>query len=173
MALSNTSRAVAALVWLICTVAGLWFLTDQRAIAFDPKAMLQGPNWPQLARAQLPQEHSKPTLYLLTDKGCKCNETSRPHQTKVKADAERYGIAVVQLDVTAHLRNLLPAVPAAILLDENQEVMYAGPLSVGLSCAISDGIIDTVIANYSKGFKGDLRVSDTRGCYCRLEQVTS
>ena len=169
MKINPLNRYSLVVLWFFVTVCALWFVSAQRAIEFDPDALLQQPTWTEKALAALPQLADGPTLYLVFDQHCKCNKVGQEHRTKVIGDAKQANIGVVHVALSDSLSALIPAVPAALLLNTDREVIYAGPLSVGLACAISDGIIDTVIANFTQGFASNLRVSDTRGCYCRSQ----
>ncbi|WP_421970504.1 DUF6436 domain-containing protein [Pseudoalteromonas sp. SSDWG2] len=151
----------------MATVCALWWAIQQRALEFDPENQLQSPQWLTLAREVNNTPHSGPSLVIISDASCQCAKVSEAHQTKVVKDALQAGIEVTQLQLTDGHREWLPAVPAAILFNNQNDVIYAGPLSVGLACAAKDGIIDTVIANYTRGYHSELLVSNAMGCYCR------
>ncbi len=169
MQINKAARLYITAFWLLGCVGGLWLVTTQRAIEFDPEKTIQGADWPQKIHANLPLKHGRATLLLISDQNCRCNDVSQTHRRKVLNDARNAGLEVMELDSTSRISRFFPAVPAALLLSDDRQILYAGPLSVGLACAISDGIVDTVIANFGKGYNSKLLVSDTFGCYCRLQ----
>ena len=172
--MSSANKQILKLVisglWLLCSAVALWFVADKRATVFDPNNMLQQPQWQRSilpVMADIDSEKHSTTLLLVGNEQCRCQRVAAPHQSKVIADARRAGIKVRQVDASSLPTGLLPAVPAAIMLAQGS-VLYAGPLSVGLGCAIEDGIIDTVISNYENGYHSSMLVSKVSGCYCRV-----
>nr|WP_267135577.1 DUF6436 domain-containing protein [Pseudoalteromonas sp. L21] len=66
------------------------------------------------------------------------------------------------------LSSLIPAQPAAVLISDNQELAYAGPLSKGLACSSQNGFVELVIKNLRAGFNSQFVNSNAKGCYCKI-----
>lgn len=154
------------IVWLLVCIVALWFANSRRALVFDPQGVLQTSS----AQSQLLARFAgtqQPRLILVTDSQCQCTQVSQAHQNKVEQQALALDIKVDKLNASEFDQGLLPSVPAALFVNAAGDLAYAGPLSVGLGCAISDGIIDVVLANYARGYNSRLFISDAKGCYCR------
>ena len=162
----NKRLYLLGMAWLLVCVVALWFANSRRAIVFDPQGVLQT----QSAQSQLLERFAgsqKPRLILVTDSQCQCAQVSQTHQNKVEKQALALGVEVEKRNAAEFDNQLLPSVPAVLFMTATGELSYAGPLSVGLGCAISDGIIDVVLANYARGYQSSLFISDAKGCYCR------
>jgi hypothetical protein len=73
---------------------------------------------------------------------------------------------VVQVELTPKLKHVIPATPAAVIINKNGEFVYAGPLSEGLACAQGSGFVETAVTNLAAGFNSNLLITQTKGCYC-------
>ncbi len=166
---SKTHYGIVVL-WLGFTVlAAIYFITD-RLVSFDPQQKLANVNHQSLveqiiAEFELPN-HLPNTLINFVGPNCKCNQTSFEHLSDVKNTAKQSKMSVINITIPKEFNGLVPSTPAVMALDNNNELIYFGPYSEGLSCGKGEGIIDLVLSNYKKGFNAQLIMANSEGCYC-------
>ena len=160
---------VATLVWVASVVLALVFAYSQQASTFDPDKKLAAANWlPTFQQSMELGINNVDTLYIIDENTCVCSARSQPHISSLSSYASEQGIKVVKLKPTPAVAAILPAQPAAVLVSENQQLVYAGPLSKGLACSSQNGFVELVIANLRAGFNSQFINSDAEGCYCEI-----
>jgi hypothetical protein len=160
---------VAILVWIALVVAALSIAYSQQITLFDPDRKLAKPNWLSLFQTSMGlSSKNSNTLYIIDDNSCVCSARSQAHIASLTDYATEQDVKVIKLKPTSAVAALLPAYPAAVLISENQQLVYAGPLSKGLACSSLDGFVELVIANLRAGFNSRFINSDAEGCYCEI-----
>jgi len=158
------------LLWLVLTVVAASYFISERLVAFDPQKKLADINQQALVEHILADINlSSPlsnTLINFISPHCQCNQISFEHLTDVKNTASLNNMSVIDISLPKNFTGLIPSTPAALVLDENGELIYFGPYSEGLSCGKGEGIIDMVLSNYKKGFNAQLIMANSEGCYC-------
>ena len=137
-------------LWLVLTVSGLVYYQYNQLRVFDNYGVLEQPEW----------------LIIVTDPDCGCTKQAQPHLKQLAAFSKAQNITLINIEQTASLQILLPATPAAVVINDKGDFVYAGPLSQGLGCAQGSGFVETVINNLVAGFNSELLLNKTSGCYC-------
>lgn len=154
-------------LWLAFVIAALIYFQLSGLREFDPQWQLHQPHW--LKRFKMESDwrpSDQARLMIIIDKECACTRRSENHIQQLNAYALKQNISVAIIERDLASAKLVPNTPAAVLLDKQGELVYAGPLSAGLACSASDGFVELAINNLSAGFNSKLSISDTRGCYC-------
>lgn len=160
---------VATLVWVASVVLALVFAYSQQASTFDPDKKLAAANWlPTFQQSMELGINNIDTLYIIDENTCVCSARSQPHISSLSSYAAEQGVEVIKLKPKSAVAAILPAQPAAVLVSENQQLVYAGPLSKGLACSSQNGFVELVIANLRAGFNSQFINSDAEGCYCEI-----
>ncbi|CAM2887689.1 DUF6436 domain-containing protein [Pseudoalteromonas distincta] len=164
---SNTFVFSLISVWLICVVAGLIYFQLEQLKPFDNSNILLQKQWFSNFKKQLDWDDTgEPSLVLITEKNCGCTIQAKPHISSLTSFAANKAMKVVQVELTPKLKQVIPATPAAVIINKNGEFVYAGPLSEGLACAQGSGFVETVVTNLAAGFNSNLLITQTKGCYC-------
>ena len=160
---------VATLVWVASVVLALVFAYSQQSSTFDPDKKLAAANWlPTFQQSMELGINNVDTLYIIDENTCVCSARSQPHISSLSSYAAEQGVKVIKLKPKSAAAAILPAQPAAVLVSENQQLVYAGPLSKGPACSSQNGFVELVIANLRAGFNSQFINSDAEGCYCEI-----
>lgn len=154
--------------WLSITVLGFIYLVNQKLVEFDPNLEFSQLTAVDIVQ-QLPSKvRQANTIFHLIDESCACSVLGQSHRENINAQAKIDGFDIVKLSVSqSHIAPLIPSTPAILIIDDQQQLLYAGPYSTGLDCSADDSLIDTVLANYRLGFSSPTIISDASGCYCQ------
>lgn len=151
--------------------AGYFF--NQRLVAFDPKSQLANVQPDQLIKTVLAFEFPGRTNLVnsvvhFTSQDCRCSAFSEEHKRSIDENVTKAGFKIFHKTVTPAEGKLIPSTPAILITNDSGQLLYFGPYSAGLACSQSNGYVETVLANYEKGFSSSLVVNETKGCYCPL-----
>ncbi|MCE2596369.1 DUF6436 domain-containing protein [Motilimonas cestriensis] len=164
-------HVVIVVVWVISTLIAASYFINARLVEFDPNGKLQqnrqGFVMSLLAQAQLDPLAMDNTIIHFTSEGCVCNSYSQAHKQTLNQQAISNGYQVINLTMTAALRELVPATPAALVMSNEGKLVYFGPYSEGLACSSSNSLIELAINNFNKGFNPELIIDKAKGCYCQ------
>ncbi|WP_273049839.1 DUF6436 domain-containing protein [Pseudoalteromonas sp.] len=153
--------------WLFFVIAGFIYFQVGQLKAFDSTKMLIKNSWFHNFKQQLIWKNKEvASLILVTEQNCGCFKQAKSHISSLTTLAKTKGLDVVQLQLTQELKAVVPATPAAIIIDKNGDFVYVGPLSEGLACAQGSGFVEAVINNLVAGYNSKLLITDTKGCYC-------
>lgn len=159
-------------VWLVSIVVAAKYFMQQRAIAFDPNELLTNINEQALLATILSTEVTTKfpptTLFHIYNTECKCNVVTEDHMNSVFAFAKSHDFTIKKILLTKAMKDVVPSVPAVLATDEKGELLYFGPYGQGISCSVSNGIIDMVLKNFLNGFKFSSIHNKATGCYCNL-----
>jgi hypothetical protein len=154
-------------LWLAFVVSGLVYFQAGQLKAFDGNQILLQKSWFADFKKQLAwDDGNAASLVLVMEPSCGCAKQAKNHISSLKKFAKNNGINIVQLPFSQNLKHVIPATPAAVIIDKNGKFVYAGPLSEGLACSQGSGFVETVITNLAAGFNSELLIADTKGCYC-------
>ena len=154
-------------VWFVVVVSGLVYFQLVQLKPFDENKMLERRNWfSQFKNQVLWQNKDSAQLVIITQENCGCTIQAQPHLSALQRFATNQGVEVQNFVLNNELKSVIPATPAAVLIDKNGEFVYAGPLSEGLACSQGSGFVEIVISNLQAGFNSSLLIADTKGCYC-------
>ncbi|KPW02296.1 DUF6436 domain-containing protein [Pseudoalteromonas sp. P1-11] len=167
--LSNSHIKTSAVIalWLVLTVSGLVYYQYNQLRVFDSYGVLEQPGWFTQFKQHIGFTAAKHnSLIIVTDPDCGCTKQAQPHLKQLAAFSKAQNITLINIEQTASLQILLPATPAAVVINDKGDFVYAGPLSQGLGCAQGSGFVETVINNLVAGFNSELLLNKTSGCYC-------
>ncbi|WP_082653612.1 DUF6436 domain-containing protein [Pseudoalteromonas sp. H71] len=165
---SSTFLKFIILTWLGFVISGLVYFQAEQSKPFDSDKVLLQDGWFLSFKNQpgLNTQTHQASLILVLEQSCGCTKQAKSHITALKRVAEEKGFNIIQHPCSAKLKHVIPATPAAIIMDKHGEFVYAGPLSEGLACSQGSGFVETAINNLVAGFNSGLLVADTKGCYC-------
>lgn len=160
-------------VWLgIVFVAAAYFISG-RLITFDPSAKLITRD-SDFVLGQIKSIDALKDLNLsntiihFTSENCSCTKYSEEHKASIDATAKRDNFNVINVTLPPYLSTIIPSTPSVLIVSSTESLLYFGPYSIGLACTQSNGYVETVMQNYSKGYNSDLIISDVKGCYCNI-----
>ncbi|TMO72157.1 hypothetical protein CWC17_14575 [Pseudoalteromonas sp. S3785] len=164
---SAIKTSIVIALWLAVTVSGLVYYQYNQLRVFDSVGVLEQTGW----FANFKQHigfitTNKNALIIVTNPDCGCTKQAQPHLKQLAAFSKAHNFALINIEQTASLQKLLPATPAAVVINNKGDFVYAGPLSQGFGCAQGSGFVETVINNLVAGFNSQLLLNKTSGCYC-------
>lgn len=161
--------------WLAAVLAGLWQFTQASLVEFDPELRLL--SWQQNPQAQKAVARLKSSLPTATQgvlvhvgaRGCRCDAVAATHRNRVAGQAQQLGITnhFTSIEQQPYLAELLPAVPATLLFDQNGQLVYLGPYASGVNCSAKQGMLDPWLPPAKWRILPQAAiVTDAQGCYC-------
>lgn len=159
--------------WILGTLIAAVYFVNARLVPFDPnKTLLNVDSHELLAKIKdtelLKGYNLKNTLVHITSSNCDCSSYSNEHKISINKQAAIDGFNVLDINIATNVKEVFPSTPAALITDEEGQLIYFGPYSEGLACASSNGLIELVMNNYKKGFNSRLIFSESKGCYCNV-----
>ncbi|ALQ10095.1 MULTISPECIES: DUF6436 domain-containing protein [Pseudoalteromonas] len=163
----NYWNAILIIVWFSVVITGLVYFQLGQLKTFDSAKVFMQKSWFNDFKQQIVWDNKDTaSLLLVTEESCGCFTQAKPHINSLTTFAKSKGLGVVQVQLTQQLKRVVPATPAAVIIDKHGQFVYAGPLSEGLACSQGSGFVETVITNLASGFNSELLITDTKGCYC-------
>jgi hypothetical protein len=118
--------------------------------------------------SDIKQSPVKRTVYHFVDKRCHCTALTQSHKSVIDGIATNDGFNVVNVDLEdSKFVPFISSTPAILITDENENLLYVGPYSIGLDCSADNSLVDVVLSNYRQGFSSPTIISDAKGCYCQ------
>lgn len=109
---------------------------------------------------------NKLTVFHLLSANCHCNKLNNEHISSIDKMANSLNFSIKKINVEQS--DIIPSLPAILVVDEQGKLMYLGPYSQGLSCSKSSSFVETVLNNFKAGYNSELMVKEAKGCYCPL-----
>jgi hypothetical protein len=164
-------RYAIVIVWLISIVVAFSYFMQARLVAFDPNHQLGRLTAEEIiqhvkADGLVTENNMLNSVIHFNKKGCICSKLNEQHKKEININAQQAGFHIIDVQMTEKLMSVIPSTPAALIIDQHGQLVYFGPYAEGLGCSSSNGLIDTVLANYRKGFNARMIVDDAVGCYC-------
>lgn len=156
-------------LWLVLIVSSFVYLVQQRLVEFDSEfKLLNTPITTMLEELSNTQTSSlKQTVFHFYDSQCSCTVLTKEHKEFIDSIAINDNFNIVNIDVTDNnIADFIPATPAILITDSNENLLYVGPYSTGLDCSADNSLVDVVLSNYRQGFSSPVVTSDATGCYC-------
>lgn len=164
---SSTKLVVVIALWLAVTILGLVYYQYNQLRVFDSVGVLEQAGWFTKFKDHIGFTAAKQnSLIIVTDPNCGCTKQAQPHLKQLASFSKAHNFTLINIEQTASLQRLLPSTPAAVVINDKGDFVYAGPLSQGLGCAQGSGFVETVINNLVAGFNSELLLNKTSGCYC-------
>ena len=157
--------------WLGFTLVAFRYFTFERLIDFDVDGLLLDINtlaFEQQLSVDMFDGLALPVNSIInfTDQECRCNKVSQIHINGLKATARKHEFTV--LDVNPKESELVTSTPSVAITNNSGELVYFGPYGAGVSCSKTNGLAQTALDNYIKGYSVNMIVADVKGCYCHL-----
>lgn len=154
-------------IWLVWVVIGFIYLVSQRLVEFDPNQQLLTATPQEIVAQFANQTGSGQRIYHLIDQECHCTSLLTDHRQQINKIAKKDGFEIIDVDINRNeIATLVPATPAIVIVDNNDELLYVGPYATGLDCSADNSLIDVVLDNYRQGFSAPTIINDAKGCYC-------
>jgi hypothetical protein len=166
------------LSWLLFTIWGFWYTQFSPLRVFDEKerviTLTEDPNhFKQLLKEALPTELAKTegVMVHFYQNNCRCFKRAQQHITELKALASRKSLHNVELNIDHYpqLAKLIPATPATLLLDANDQLRYFGPYASGILCNSRNSLVETILQQIETEQQSVMPM-EVVGCYCPTEQ---
>lgn len=107
------------------------------------------------------------TVVHFENRGCWCQIVAQPHIESVKSLAKNKGLSnIVVGEISKSMQSRIPSLPAVAVFDQDENLIYLGPYSSGISCSQNEGIVEPFIGHATRQFPVAAIVSDAKGCYC-------
>jgi hypothetical protein len=99
---------------------------------------------------------------------CMCDGLAQAHSLAIDQQLRSKGFHSEEmlLNPTNPLNQFIPSTPAVAVFNEQAQLIYLGPYSVGLGCISGAGLVDKIVSSASIPYIGALINSDAKGCYC-------
>lgn len=160
-------------LWLALTLLmAMYFITNRLAL-FDPNNKLLGKEGSDIIQSvreitALKNLGLSNTIIHFTNDSCSCTKYSEDHKAAIDEKAKLDGFTVININLPSELLTIIPSTPSILIMDDAEDLLYFGPYSAGLACSKSNGYVEVVLKNYSKGYNSNLILSDVKGCYCGI-----
>ena len=160
-------------IWLVFTVAAAIYFISGRLVTFDPDKKLAGKNSSLVIQQLKEMDKLKSvdlsdTIIHFTSNNCSCTQYSEAHKRDINKQAKLDGFNVININLPTHLKNIIPSTPSILIVNKDENLLYLGPYSIGLACSASNGYVEIIMKNYTKGYSSSLIINDATGCYCNL-----
>ncbi|MEW6446174.1 MAG: DUF6436 domain-containing protein [Pseudomonadota bacterium] len=164
------------LLWIAGTVFGFWWfeyrdLRPYPATSGNAMVIFQG-HLAHGALAELRDRNASATVIGFMDPGCSCTRAAEDHFDDIETTFARQGVAFKRLspDKINLPDGVMPASPAAAVIDREGRLRYLGPLSDGAFCAPNEGqFVERALKRIADGRspQDDGPLSQMSfGCYC-------
>nr|WP_300976206.1 DUF6436 domain-containing protein [Alkalimonas sp.] len=154
------------LCWLLLSGYLLW--QDQRSVvgAFDPEQRWQQQTTQGLELASVGKALGASQMKLLhvIDPGCRCHRQHQQHQQALQQTFAEIPQQTLSIAEARQLGLSIPAAPMAILLN-GDELVYAGPYTVGPLCGSGDGWIERLLRGEIQ-LAGSWLNGESNSCRC-------
>lgn len=157
------------ILWLGFVFSAFAYFIGERLVEFDPQGTLLEFDARRLTTNNLLALNDKKTIVHVSAADCKCNQYTEEHQIQIDKLANNADFSIKRIKVSDS--KLVPSVPAIMVFDELGELLYLGPYATGLACSSNNSFVETVLKNFTAGYKSNLVVSEAQGCYCNLPTV--
>ena len=166
-------------LWLIWLAVAFYYFASKDLVLFDPNDELASLSIDLSFDKDVVdyfQQRSIPTqnrVYHLLETDCRCNTISEAHRQDLNLGA--FADAGYQTQVLPYqdFSDIIPSSPAVVIFNDNNELVYMGPYSAGLSCNSSNSFVEGVFKHsLVSDYLGAVIVHEAKGCYCQSENDT-
>lgn len=145
----------------------LWYSGSGQLSHFSPdSSLINVTEIEDIIQREIKSEiKSNPALLVhLYEPKCRCNLVAKAHIESVKKLGESQLFENIEINIkeSPQWAKLIPSTPAVIAI-KNNEIVYLGPYSTGISCLPGEGLIEPFIKQKDQP---PLIKTDGYGCYC-------
>jgi hypothetical protein len=145
-----------ALLWGTFALVAIKWVGSDNFVEFDPElklsAAIMSLSFESELVAALPNldEGSRGSIFHLVQGDCFCERLSDGHKANLSDWANKRSLTSKVLDLADYpsLLTYIPSTPAVLVVDENKNLVYLGPYSVGFGCFEDTGLVDLRIKPY-------------------------
>jgi len=162
-------------VWAVVLLAAMLAYGQRQLSVFDPESRLlyasTNPDFDQRVVSLLNTYGitGANIVHIGTQSQCYCEWLTTAHQTQLinTLDSAQYRIAQVTIEALPALQQLLPSIPALIVIDDNNQLRYLGPYSTGYGCFTGKTLVQEIAAYTTQlPYTGAVINTDAEGCFC-------
>jgi len=166
---------VLLIVWAVTLLAAMLVYGQRQLSVFDPEgSLLYASTYPDFDHrvVSLLRNHGitgASIVHVGTQSQCYCEWLTTAHQTQLsnRLDSAQYRIAQVTIETLPALQQLLPSIPALIVIDDNNQLRYLGPYSTGYGCFTGKTLVEEIAAyTTQRPYTGAVINTDAEGCFC-------
>ncbi len=162
--------------WVVILFIALMYFTTERLVDFDPDSKLldssTDPEYFARLKSTLKSRYAsvKSRAFHISDENCFCQMIAGAHISDVSdiVVEETMENVSVALDEVPEIADYLPSVPAIILYNDREQLLYIGPYSTGYLCTTGNGLVEDLIPRMNEPVERSVVMSLARGCYCNL-----
>jgi hypothetical protein len=161
-------------IWVIWLAGAFYYFSSNDLVLFDPEDSLASASldmsFDQDVVAYFNQRSlsTHKQVYHILDPNCHCNAISEDHRHALNQGTFNQAGYQTQSLPYRNFSNILPSSPAVVIFNDNNELVYMGPYSAGLSCNTSNSFVEAVFTQALKSdFLGAVIVHEAKGCYCQ------
>ncbi len=143
---------VVLVLWLTSSAAAFyWFFLSHYGVFDEQRLWQQTPLLPQRVQLQLADKLEPNQLWqavLVTDTNCSCSSFAKEHLQRLQQRQPELQVTELSLSDAEQLGLNIVATPL-LLLFQNQQLLYTGPLATDLLCSDNASLLDGIISGRS------------------------
>ena len=163
-------------IWFVVLFMALMYMTTERLVDFDPETRLLDNSTEATfyadIRSFLKSNYGsiKGRAFHISDDDCFCQMVAGAHIADVKKIVENETMenVLISLEDAPEISNFVPSVPAIIIYNDQEELIYVGPYSTGYLCTTGNGLVEDLIPKMNQSVENPVVMSLARGCYCNV-----
>lgn len=161
-------------IWLAVVFALLKVTNAAKLSLFDPEQTLvmkslEAEFEPQLTKTlKTVSPNLANRVFHIRADDCICETLAENHSQELSQSLANLGFQneLIDLKLMPQLAEFVPATPAVAVFNDNEQLLYLGPYSVGLGC-LTNNSLSQQISNLSQvDYLGSQINADVKGCYC-------
>ena len=163
-------------IWFVVLFMALMYLTTERLVDFDPETQLLDSSMEDAfyndigAFLKTNYGSIKGRAFHISDDNCFCQMVAGAHIADVKKIVENHTMenVLIALEDRPEMAKYVPSVPAIIIYNDQEELLYVGPYSTGYLCTTGNGLVEDLIPKMDQSVENPVVMSLARGCYCNI-----
>ena len=161
-------------LWAVSLLTALLVYGQRQLSSFDPDGKLlhlsTAPSFDTKLVQLLHHQNIKAgsVVHVGTTSRCYCESLTSPHQNQLLASlGEGYQSVRLNIDEVPALQAMLHAVPALLVLDNQNQLRYLGPYATGYGCFTGKNLVEQVVSYATQSpYNGAVINADAQGCFC-------
>ncbi len=169
------SNILLVTLWIVSTIGMMMYFSAGKQVEFDPQgklhfaAMQDDFDQKVIHHFQRYSDTLRNQVFHLKRANCRCNTLNQLHTQRLDNLLEKHQFQSHHLSLNSANDDALLSIstPAIVVFDNQGQLAYLGPYSVGLLCGIGNAFVDQYIKNVIQDTHlGASIISDAKGCYC-------
>jgi hypothetical protein len=171
----STKKVKAAVVLLVLWIAGsaaafYWFFLGHYGVFDEQGLWQQQPLLPAQVQNKLHQQLQPDRLWqavLISDSRCSCSSFAKDHLRRTQQRQPHLAVKMLELTEAKALGFEVMAAPL-LLLFQNQQLIYAGPVATDLLCSDNASLLDGIVSGTTL-LPGFWLNGESTACRCRVK----